>query len=84
MTLDEKFRDKLYCTCKQLIVFDLIGDIECDWGSHTVIQCPKCQELFSIDKECPAFTSVLELLRYNTALYSDVEQAEYLENSHLS
>lgn len=82
MALDEKFQGKLYCTCNQLVVFDLIGSIECDWGSHTVIQCPKCQELFSIDKKCPAFASVLELLKHNISLYSDKEQREYLASSH--
>lgn len=84
MTLGKRFQNKLYCTCNRLVVFDLVGDIECDWGLHTVIQCPKCQELFSIDTACPAFTSVLELLKSNSTLYSDREQAAYLADSHAS
>ena len=49
-----KFQKKLTCVCKNIVIFEVISEIECDWGSHTVIQCPKCEELFSIDKKCPA------------------------------
>ena len=50
-----KFQKKLICICKNSATFEVIPEIECDWGYHTVIQCPKCEELFSIDKKCPAF-----------------------------
>ena len=84
MPRGDKFQCKLHCICNQLVVFDLVGSVECDCGSHTVIQCPKCQELFSIDKACPAFASILDLSRHNPTLYSDKEQAAYLVNSHIS
>lgn len=82
VSFNERFQNELCCICNNKIIFDLIDEIECDWGSHSVIQCPKCEELFSIDKKCIAFTSVLELLKYNPGLYSDKEQAEYAANSH--
>jgi len=50
-----KFQNEVKCTCNEHVVFDVVEDIECDWGSHTVIQCPKCEELFSADKKCPKF-----------------------------
>jgi len=78
----EKFQNKLNCTCKEDVLFEIIEDIECDWGVHTVIQCPKCEEIFSVDCECPAFQNILKLLEYNNSLYSDSEKIEYLKNSH--
>jgi hypothetical protein len=63
-------------------MFDVIEDIECDWGSHTVIQCPKCEELFSADKQCPAFKSIVDLLKINHVLYSQKELSEYMSSSH--
>jgi len=77
-----KFQNTLQCVCNEKVIFDIIEDIECDWGSHVVIQCPKCEELFSTDKECPAFQNILKLLTNNPSLYSDEEKSEYLSNSH--
>ena len=82
MILSEKFQNKLHCTCDESVIFHVIGEIECDWGFHIVIQCPKCEELFSTDKKCPAFQSILKLLKNNPFLYSNEEKSEYLSNSH--
>ena len=82
MDLNGKFQNKLHCICNEHVIFEIIDDIECDWGSHSVIQCPKCEDLFSIDKECPAFQNILKLLKNNPILYSDKEKTEYLSNSH--
>ena len=57
MSINDKFQNKLHCICNEDVIFEIIDDIECDWGNHTVIQCPQCEELFSIDCECPAFQS---------------------------
>jgi len=78
----DKFQNKLNCTCNQYVMFDIVEDIECDWGSHIVIQCPKCEELFSVDKQCPAFKSIGDLLKNNQILYSKEELLEYMSNSH--
>ena len=83
MDLSAKFQNKLQCICDEYVIFE-ITDIECDWGSHIVIQCPKCEELFSIDKECPAFETVLKLSKNNPNLYSIKEKSDYLSNSHPS
>ena len=80
--MGEKFQNKLYCICNEHVIFDVIDEIECDWGVHSVVQCPKCEELFSTDKECPAFQNILKLLSNNPSLYSDKEKSEYLSNSH--
>ena len=56
-----KFQKKLTCVCKNIVLFEIISEIECDWGCHTVIQCPRCEELFSIDKKCPAFETIEKL-----------------------
>ena len=82
MNLNLKFQNKLRCICNEDVTFEIIEDIECDWGSHFVIQCPKCEELFSADCECPAFANILQLLEKNYVLYSDKEKSEYLANSH--
>jgi hypothetical protein len=81
MNLD-KFQNRLNCTCNQHVIFDIIEDIECDWGSHTVIQCPKCEDLFSVDKKCLAFKSIEDLLKINHVLYSEEEQSDYLSHPH--
>ena len=81
MNLD-KFQNELVCTCNQHVIFDIVEDIECDWGSHTVIQCPKCEELFSVDKQCPAFKSMGDLLEINHIFYSQEELFEYMSSSH--
>ena len=82
MSTVDKFQNKLRCICNEDVIFEIIDDIECDWGNHTVIQCPKCEELFSIDCECPAFQNILKLLESNTQLFSDEEKLDYLKNSH--
>ena len=75
----------LQCSsCNVKVVFDLIDDIECNWGSHTVIQCPKCEELFSIDHQCPAFSSLMVLLESNIDLFNSEEKSHYLSKSHPS
>lgn len=82
MLIAEKFQKKIYCICGNEIFFEIINDVECDWGIHTVIQCPNCEELFSIDKKCPAFQDIFELLQINPKLYSDEEKSLYLAHSH--
>ena len=77
-----KFKNNLQCICNANIVFEVIDEIECDWGSHTVIQCPICEELFSVDKKCPAFKNILELQNYNSQLFSKNDKSDYLSNSH--
>ena len=46
------------------------------------IQCPKCEELFSIDKKCPAFETIEKLWKENVELYTNDEQFSYLAKSH--
>ena len=82
MSIIDKFQNKLRCICDEDVIFEIIDDIECDWGNHTVIQCPKCEELFFIDCEYPAFQNILKLLESNTPLFSDGEKLNYLKNSH--
>lgn len=69
-------------SCNVKVIFDLICDVECDWGSHAVIQCPNCEELFSIDNQCPAFSSIVLLLELNPDLLSSIEKFDYLLKSH--
>jgi len=82
MTFIDKFQNKLRCNYNTLVIFEIIGGVECDWGSHVVIQCPSCEELFSIDNQCPAFQSILKLVNNNTGLYSKKEIDSYLYSSH--
>ena len=82
MDNSEKFQNKIRCTCNADVFFEIIEDIDCDWGNHNVIQCPKCEELFSIDKKCPAFQNILNLLKDNPELYTKEEQSSYLSGSH--
>jgi len=77
-----KFKNTLQCVCKKFVTFDIIDSIECDWGSHIVIQCPSCEELFSIDGGCPAFSNISKLFQNNPLLYSDDEKSTYRVNSH--
>lgn len=73
----------LHCSsCNVKVIFDLIDEIECDWGSHKVIQCPNCEELFSVDHKCPAFSSLLDLLKLNNNLLNQQEKSSYLSGSH--
>ncbi len=82
MNWSEKFQNKLDCICGTSVFFDVIETIECDWGEHVVIQCPHCEESFSVDKECPAFENILKLLEKNPLLYSDQEKSNFLIGSH--
>jgi hypothetical protein len=82
MGLNEKFQNPLHCICSEDVIFEIIEDIECDWGEHFVVQCPKCEELFSADCKCPAFGNILDLLQKNNLLYSEREKSQYLKNSH--
>jgi hypothetical protein len=82
MNMSEKFQNKLKCICNNNVVFEIINDVECDWGNHTIIQCPNCEELFSVDKKCPAFQNISQLFKNNAGLFSDDEQLDYLSNSH--
>jgi hypothetical protein len=83
MMLDtKKFQKKLTCICKNVVFFEIIPEIECDWGFHTVIQCPECEELFSIDLKCPAFQTIEKLFEGNRELYSNDEQSSYLSEPH--
>jgi len=82
LTIVEKFQNKLKCICNKEVIFELIDDIECDWGNHSVIQCPNCEELFSIDKKCPAFQTIELLIEKNKTLFSKTEVLKYLSNSH--
>ena len=82
MSINDKFQNKLHCICNEDVIFEIIDDIECDWGNHTVIQCPKCEELFSVDCECPVFQNVLKLVSFNENLFSDEQKLDYLKNSH--
>lgn len=78
----DKFQKKLLCVCQNTVLFEIIPEIECDWGSHMVIQCPKCEELFSIDKKCPAFQSIELLLKQNVGLFSNKDQSSYSAGCH--
>ena len=80
--MTEKFKNKLKCICNNVVVFEIIDDVECDWGIHTLIQCPKCEELFTVDKKCPAFQNIELLFKNNNGLFSKNEQLNYLKNSH--
>ena len=82
MLNEKKFENHVKCTCNNFVIFEIIPEVECDWGLHTIIQCPKCEELFSIDVKCPAFQTIFKLLKENMLLYTDDEQSNYLLNSH--
>ena len=82
MSQYDKFQKKIHCVCDENVIFEIIDDIECDWGTHIVIQCPKCEELFSVDYECPAFQNILKLMPLNEHMFSDDHKCDYLKNSH--
>ena len=46
MLNEKKFENYLKCSCNNIVIFEIIPEVECDWGIHTIIQCPKCEELF--------------------------------------
>ena len=79
---EKKFQNPVKCICNNVVIFEIIPEVECYWGLHTIIQCPKCEELFSIDVKCPAFQPIFKLLKENMLLYTDDEQSNYLLNSH--
>lgn len=82
--MSKKFQSPLICTCDDDVIFEIIDDVECDWGSHSVIQCPNCEEIFSADKECPAFQNIGRLLKRNPELFTKQEQVDYSVGSHPS
>ena len=82
MLYNKKFQNPLKCTCNNIVIFEIIPEVECDWGIHTIIQCPKCEELFSIDVKCPAFQTIEKLLKENMQLFTTNEQFSYLSKSH--
>ena len=82
MLNEKKFQNHVKCICNNIVIFEIIPKVECDWGLHTIIQCPKCEELFSIDVSCPAFQTIFKLLKENEFLYTDKEQSDYLLKSH--
>jgi hypothetical protein len=79
---NKKFQNKLDCVCKNNVIFEIIPEIECEWGIHTVIQCPNCKELFSTDKKYSAFETIEKLWKNNVELYDSKEKLFYLEKSH--
>ena len=81
-TISEKFQIHLKCICNNDVIFEIMDDVECDWGSHSIIQCPNCEELFSIDKKCPAFQNINLLLNLNLELFTKQEQIDYSVGSH--
>ena len=80
--ISDKFQIPLKCICNDDVVFEIIDDVECDWGSHSIIQCPNCEELFSVDKKCPAFQNINPLLKLNLKLFTKQEQIDYSIGSH--
>jgi len=68
----------LFCsTCNTKVTFVKIEDVECDYGIHTLVQCPNCEELFSIDGPCNAFQNLLELADSNPSILSNIEKEHY-------
>lgn len=80
--ISDKFQIPLKCICNDDVVFEIIDDVECDWGSHSIIQCPNCEELFSVDKKCPAFQNINPLLNLNPELFTKQEQIDYSIDPH--
>ena len=76
------FQKKLRCICDSDVIFEIIDEIECNWGTHIVIQCPDCEELFSVDKKCPSFQNIFELLKNNPEIFSKKDKSNYLLDSH--
>ena len=72
----------LCSTCGKEVIFVKIEDVECDYGIHTLIQCPDCEELFSIDGPCNAFQNLLELANYNPKTLSEYEIEHYRLSAH--
>ncbi|MSV27081.1 MAG: hypothetical protein CK527_04160 [Nitrosarchaeum sp.] len=75
--------NQLECSsCHDKVIFDFIEEIECDWGIHQVIQCPNCEELFSIDQKCPAFSNFNDLFELNLNLLTNQQKINYFNQSH--
>ena len=79
---EKKIQNQVKCICNNIVIFEIIPEVECNWGIHTIIQCPKCEELFSIDVKCPAFETIKLLWEENIDLYTNHEQTSYLLNFH--
>jgi hypothetical protein len=82
ISISKKFQIPLKCICNNDVIFEMINDVECDWGTHSIIQCPNCEELFSVDKKCPAFLDVNQLLKLNLELFTKQEEIDYSVDSH--
>ena len=82
----KRYADKSWIcsSCNTKIEFELINDVECDWGIHNLIQCPNCGELFSIDKPCFAFQNITELAKANEHLIDERELLQYLSKGHVN
>jgi len=72
----------LCSTCITKVTFVKIEDVECDYGIHTLVQCPNCEELFSIDGPCNAFQNLLELADYNSGILTNHEIDYYRLSVH--
>ena len=73
----------LQCSsCENRVIFEIILNVECDWGKHTIIQCPKCEDLYTIDGPCQAFSNLIRLVEFNKTLLTDDESREYSESIH--
>lgn len=72
----------LCSTCDTKVTFVKIEDVECDFGFHTLVQCPNCEELFSIDGPCNAFQNLLELVDSNPNVLSNNEIECYRLSVH--
>jgi len=83
-SLTEKFENKsLICpSCFSKNEFLVIKDVECDWGFHTLIQCPKCGDLFAIDMSCNAFQSLENIAKSNHNLITKNEISDYISKGH--
>ena len=73
----------LFCsTCGAEATFEKIEDVECDYGIHILIQCPICEDLFSIDGPCNAFHNLLDLADCNPSILNHHERELYRLSAH--
>ena len=72
----------LCSTCGSKVTFVKIEDVECDYGIHTLVQCPDCEELFSIDGPCNAFQNLLKLADSNPGILNSYEIDNYQLSVH--
>lgn len=84
INLQSRFINKnLICSsCHAKIRFIILNEVECDWGIHTILQCPECGDLFSIDGPCPAFESMMVLEKSNEGILNKEEMSFYESNIH--